>query len=203
MTEWRLFEEGTVPHVSTPEFFAPFPRTPHLEQPDHRPRLLAAAELVRDLAGDQARTLSDLGCGDGGLLSLVQASFTSAWGYDLQPGNAEGWPVRDVTAELLDVFGTGRDRARTGDVATMTEVLEHVADPHGVLRWLAGRSRYLVCSSPANETGDYHGPEHAWAWDMAGYTAMITGAGWAIRRHELCGRYQLVQAASPEAQWLP
>lgn len=194
MTEWKLFD-GDVPHVSTAAFHADRARAPHLEQPGHRRRLLAAAVMVRAAAAELGApcTFSDVGCGDGGLLSLVQGAFTDAWGYDFCPANTAGWAERGVTAEFLDVFADP-GRARLGDVTAATEVLEHLADPHGVLVWIRAHSARLVCSSPHGEDNRSHAAEHAWAWDTQGYAAMITGAGWVIGQHELAGPFQVVSA---------
>jgi Methionine biosynthesis protein MetW len=142
MAEWKLFD-GDVPHVSTREFHADRPRAPHLEQPQHRPRLERAAEYVlsaADLIGPEA-TVSDLGCGDGGLLSLIKP--IASWGYDFAPANAAGWTERGVTATQLDVFGADRDQVEFGDVTCVTEggftLLHHqkVGNFQVVLGWRA------------------------------------------------------------------
>lgn len=196
MNEWRLFSEGEVPHVSTLAYFSQQPRAPHLEQPNHRPRLEYAARWLRELRDDAGvRTFSDLGCGDGGLLQLVDGVFDRAWGYDLQPSSREGWPERGVTAYALDIFGADQERVEFGDVVAMTEVLEHLANPHEALRWvLSARPRFLVASSPHNESSEVHCPEHAWAWDHTGFLAMIEGAGWRVTRHEDVDTTQIVLA---------
>lgn len=197
MSEWKLFPDGEIPFVSTLGYFGQQPRAPHLDQPHHVPRLHRAAEFLAQAVSEGARTLSDLGCGDGGLLSLVQGQFSRAWGYDLQPSSTGGWPERGVTATWLDAFGKDRDRVELGDAVAMTEVLEHVADPHGVLAWAHENdgTRWLVASSPFTETPAVHGPEHCWAWDQQGYSRMITAAGWDITRHEECGgMFQVVLA---------
>lgn len=195
MSEWRLFT-GDYPQVSTAEFHADRERAPHLEQPAHRPRLLAAAELVREAAG-LARlvgvaTVSDLGCGDGGLLSLVQDDVDEAWGYDFCPANAEGWVERGVTAEFLDVFGADSAKVHFGAIAVVTEVLEHLADPHSAVRWIAEHSRLIVCSSPWNEGPWGYDPCHAWAWDRDGYRALLEGNGVRVLKHEDADRFQLI-----------
>jgi predicted TPR repeat methyltransferase len=200
--EFKLFD-GDVPHVSTPEFHADRPRAPHLEQPIHRPRLelaaamvLAAATVHSGRTGAQA-TLSDLGCGDGGLLSLAQDQLADAWGYDFSPANAEGWTERGVKAEALDVFGADRDRVRFGDITTCTEVLEHIADPHGAVRWIGEHSSYLIASSPWNE-GPGHADEcHAWAWDQAGYRALIEQGGFRVLRQDTVFQFQVVLGWRP------
>ena len=195
MAEYKLFE-GAVPYVSTAEFHADRPRAPHLEQAGHQERLHLAAEFVREaLSRPDAFTVSDLGCGDGGLLSLIKdVAGITAWGYDFCPANAAGWTERDVTAYARDVF-LDLDAAVIGSVVVMTETLEHLADPHGVLTRLRERGvAHLICSSPWNENPNNHSPEHAWAWDLEGYASMIESAGWLIERHQQAGLFQVVLA---------
>jgi SAM-dependent methyltransferase len=192
---WKLFD-GDVPHVSTFAFHEHRPRAPHLEQDLHRPRLLAAAGLVRAAVRmSGGGTVTDLGCGDGGLLQLLGGEIR-AWGYDFCPANAAGWAERGVEAEALDVFGADRARVRLGDVVVLTEVLEHIADPVGVLRWVHGSAAsHLVCSSPWDETPNWHDECHAWAMDWQGYRDLVTMAGWRILRHDKVDRFQLILAA--------
>jgi hypothetical protein len=196
VTEWKLFD-GDTAYVSTSEFHAGRERAPHLEQPGHRDRLHAAAGLVRSCAAPQRR-YADLGCGDGGLLSLCQHVFERAWGYDFQPSNAPGWAERGVTAEQLDVFGKDWNRVNLGHVVSCTEVLEHLTDPHGALRQVHSTwpVEYLVCSSPVNEHAGAHDECHAWAWDYDGYEQLVTGAGFRLIEHVLTGSYQLIRAVA-------
>lgn len=202
MAEWKLFD-GAVPHVSTFEFHEHRDRVAHLEQEGlHRERLIGAGAMVRtavDALGGSA-TVSDLGCGDGGLLSVVQAmpGVSRAWGYDFQPSNAAGWAERSVSAQALDVYGADRGVVEVGDIAIATEVLEHLADPHGAVRWIAGKARYLVASSPFLETDLTHGAEHAWAWDREGYRDLIVSAGFDVVLHETITWSQLILARSRE-----
>lgn len=184
-----------MPYVSTFEFHQDRERAPHLEQQWHQGRLHKALEYATTLADGGPLRISDLGCGDGGLLSLLQQlPGATAWGYDFAPANAAGWAERGVTAYAADVFGSQWDSIEVGHLAVMTEVLEHLADPHGVLKRLRGRAAHLVCSSPWNESRNNHCAEHAWAWDLEGYAAMIEAAGWRITRHEQVGFFQVVLA---------
>jgi len=202
MTFWKLFD-GDTPHVSTAAFHADRERAPHLEQGVHRPRLDKAAELVtwyRHHASIGALTVVDLGCGDGGLLSLLARyprEEIEAWGYDFQPSNQQGWTERGVDGRYADVFATGDTfhGIELAELAVMTEVLEHVADPWTVLRRLhAAGVRAVVASSPATETDHSHCAEHAWAFDEAGYADLFTTSGWEILRHERVGMFQVVAA---------
>lgn len=178
VNEWKLFT-GDRPDVSTFEFHEHRPRAPHLEQPDHHGRLHAAAELIR---GITPRSVVDLGCGDGGLLSLIKD--IPSWGYDFHPSSAQGWVERGVQAERRDVFNT-RDVPRWGHLVVLTEVLEHLVDPHSVVAWVACHAEWVVASSPKDETGDDHGDCHAWAWDMDGYRALFEPHFDVIRHHVL------------------
>lgn len=188
MSEWRLFT-GDTPYVATLDFHHDRERAPHLEQADHRARLLRTAKLVRSL---NPGSVVDLGCGDGGLLSLLRG--TDAWGYDFQPSNEPAWAQRGVTAERRDVFNT-RDVPRWGELAVLTEVLEHLADPHGTVEWVARNARYIVASSPHTETAERHGDCHAWAWDLDGYRALIE-PHFEILTHETVDWSQLITGRS-------
>lgn len=188
MTVWRLFDTE-VPHVSTLDFHRDRERAPHLEQPAHHDRLHHAAKLIRDLA---PASVVDLGCGDGGLLSLI--TDIPSWGYDWQPSNAAGWAERGVTAEAADVFESRRV-PRWGECAVATEVLEHVADPPGVVEWISRHATYVVASSPAFETGAAASECHAWAFDFDGY-ADLFAPHFEILTHEIVGWTQLLSGRS-------
>lgn len=217
MAEWRLFD-GPTPQVSTYAYHQHRERVPHLEQPGHQGRLTVAADFVLDAAarltgnGEWGQaTVTDLGCGDGGLLSLVQHHplIGRAVGYDWAPANVAGWAERGVTGYRLDVLSPAarRDPAflaghpLVADITVATEVLEHLQDPHGTLHWLAARlsarGGWLVCSSPHDEHAGSHDASHAWAWDVDGYRALVEGAGWRVVRHQPVDRFQVVQARHP------
>lgn len=188
MTEWRLFD-GDTPAVSTFAFHEHRERAPHLEQTHHHDRLVRTADLIREIG---PASIVDLGCGDGGLLSLIRD--LPSWGYDFAPANAAGWAERGVTAEARDVFNS-RDVPRWGHLAVLTEVLEHVADPHGIVEWVSRNVGWVVASSPRNETGADHADCHAWAWDMDGYRALIE-PHFEVVGHEPAGWSQIIVGRS-------
>lgn len=202
MSEWKLFD-GERAAVSTAEFHTYRARAPHLEQWAHQGRLYLAQEFVLDAASRATHvpvTVSDLGCGDGGLLQLLAASdIVHAYGYDFQPSNAIGWAERNVTGRPVNVFDSGEiinSEVDLADIVVMTEVLEHLTRPHDVVREIFehGVTRFIVASSPWTESDVSHDECHAWAWDQAGYRALFEDAGFTVVRHETTGMFQVIMA---------
>jgi 2-polyprenyl-3-methyl-5-hydroxy-6-metoxy-1,4-benzoquinol methylase len=196
VTEWQLFETGTVPEWTTPQWYSGRERAPHVEQSAHRGRLLLAADMATQAIHNDStlKSLVDLGCGDGGLLALFQPlSFerdVPMWGYDLQESNvAPAVAERDVDVRYGDVVAGDIE---WGDVAVTTEMLEHLLDPHEFVRRIAQHSRVIVASSPFTETDQSHYEFHVWAWDQAGYIALIEDAGFHVARHQTVDMFQVI-----------
>lgn len=183
MMEVRFFDPGTVPEHTTAPWYEQRDRAPHLEQDGHRGRLELAADFVREAIIDYgAMSLSDMGAGDGGLLSLIGGEI-SAWGYDLMPANVEAAQnERGVNVTRADIL---KDEVTYGEVAVFTEVLEHLIDPHGLLA--ACPSRIVIASCPDGETVESHYEYHLWGFDMDGFRAMFEAAGYEVVRHESIG----------------
>lgn len=189
--EWKLFEGRS--HVSTAEFHADRETAPHLEQVFHQERLKTAAELAtKACRAYHIATVVDLGCGDGGLLSLLPDDLTS-WGYDFQPSNVASAPRRGVDVRYANFL---EDDIAYGELALCTECIEHLEDPHGFLERLSHNVRLLVCSSPMNETDEWHDTLHAWAWDVEGYRAMLDSAGFDVLETREVWPFQVHVAAA-------
>jgi 2-polyprenyl-3-methyl-5-hydroxy-6-metoxy-1,4-benzoquinol methylase len=190
VTEYRFFDEGTVPAHCTSAWYAERERAPHLEQPAHRPRLVKAAEYVREAVHVLgARSISDLGAGDGGLLSLVQNLAVPSWGYDLMPANVEAAVNERHVAVSLGNFE--KDDVQYGECVVLTEVLEHLRHPHETLRTLPPVVRFVVASSPNGETWESHYEFHTWGWDTSAYRGMFAGAVWNVLKHEAIPGFQV------------
>lgn len=201
MTEWQLFEPGTIPEWTTPQWYSDRERAPHVEQSAHRGRLLLAAEMATQAiqADPTLKSLADLGCGDGGLLALLQPlSFdrdVPMWGYDLQETNVRpAVAEREVDVRYGDVVAGDIE---WGDIAVTTEMLEHLLDPHEFVRRIAQHSRVIVASSPFTETDQSHYEFHVWAWDISGYIALIEQAGYEVARHQTVDMFQVVMGVRP------
>lgn len=196
MIEHRFYPADEVPIVSTSEWHAPRARARHLEEEPHGGRLHQSLEFARLAAADGAASLVDLGAGDGGFLSLVAAHLPQleAWGYEFTPANLEGALERGVTVHQANFL---EQELEWGDIAVITEVLEHLDDPHGQverIRWEGGR--WLICSSPIGETPESHDEAHVWGWDMEAYAAMVTKAGWQVTHHTQVGIFQVLAATA-------
>ena len=172
--EWKLFDKDS--DFTKVEWYWDREAAHHLEEIGHRDRLLVARNLVLEAHAMGAKTAVDLGCGDGGLLQLLKDTPVKAWGYDLMPKNIEhAVAVRDVDARYTDF---NSDDIEYGDITIMTEVLEHMIDPHKIVRELP--SKFLIASSPYNENDKSHYEFHLWAWNQQGYDALITQGGYRI-----------------------
>jgi SAM-dependent methyltransferase len=185
VTEWRLFEKGTIPYFSTDEFFATHPWIEPAHQIGHAERMEMVADAFRDLISNaHVTSVLDLGCGDGSLLRMIRENV------------APGAKLRGITRspdDAMHALAYGLD-VEVGnfltsviqweEVTIMTEVLEHLYDPHGFLARI--ESKYLIASSPSAETSDWHYEHHTWAWDLVGYLDLIEDAGWHILDQREC-----------------
>jgi len=199
MAEHRLFDPADPPEWLDPEWWRDRPHCDHLASPTgaHVARLHAAATLAAKLAHETSVPVVDLGAGDGALLSLLPETVrTKSFGYDVISNDiiyaqrARGVELRP-TANLFDDLDYSE--FELGPVIVLTEVLEHMANPHGFLAKLHARPevRYVVASSPYTETPDKHEWNHAWTWDVAGYRTMFAEAGFDARQFYLIEWSQL------------
>ncbi len=191
MTEYRL-QEST--HPSTYEYHQHRERVPHLEQSWHNGRLYAAAKMVRKL---KPKDVVDLGCGDGGLLSVMLAQGLRCWGYDFQPSNAEGWEQRQVEGYQADIFNDISFQPKWGECVVVTEVLEHLSHPHEVVKWIAESAKYIVASSPKDEVPSDHlsCDSHIWSWDWQGYEDLLS-PHFVIVEHKAADWSQVISGKS-------
>lgn len=206
MGEWRLFPEGTIPECTTAAWYAGRERAPHLEQGGgHTERLIETAAQVHAAARahfELPPTVSDLGSGDGGLLSLLDLTqVLHAWGYDLQQTNVDAAENdRHVNVYYGDVVEgwylesevIGRAPIMWGAISVCTEMLEHLIDPHAFVRTIAEHSRVLVASSPWMERPGSAYEFHTWAWDQEGYRALLEQGGFEVVRQQICGGFQVL-----------
>jgi len=181
VTEWKLFE-GDVAPFTDDEFYRDREAAHHMEQEGHRDRLLKALEYAQYAKQElNCKRFSDLGCGDGGLVEEGHARGLHVWGYDMQPLNVKyAQESRGVDVRLTNFEKD--DTIEYGDCSILTEVLEHVSDPHGLVKNLP--SRVIIASSPVWETDENHYEFHNYAWDKEGYANLIEQGEYKIIKHE-------------------
>jgi len=181
MTEWKLFDQ------QVPEPAASLPARPWMSL-EGQPGFTQRAGLVAGLARWAApvRSVTDLGCGDGSLLARLRDVLLPAdipmWGYDLGKADLAYGQQRGLDLRSGDI--TKPHRLEYGELVIATEVAEHLEDPEDFLRGI--QAALLIVSSPSAETGDWHNPIHAWAWDRAGYDELVRRSGWTPVWHAGC-----------------
>lgn len=198
--EYKLF--GETPQFHDAEFYKDRPVSDHINEPNHQPRMLRALREVQYLVKDfPIHSLADFGAGNGGFLHEVRKRHPHlrVWGYDMQPSNIawakEKYGVNVYSSDITNPTAA----ADAADIVVLTETLEHLVDPHQVLRNLIAEIgidiRYIVASSPANETPEHHYEFHLWAWTETSFPDMFTAAGWTVEKHFVDQGTQFVVAS--------
>lgn len=198
--EYAFFDRttGQPPFFSTQEFHNDREAAPHIEQHGmQRDRLLLAAALVLELCTDETnaiRTVTDVCCGDGGLLEYLSPFLKQKgidfWGYEFQPSNIkDGVNKRGVDVRYADV---ANEDIQLGDLTIMTECLEHFHKPHEMVQKVAERSPFIVISGPNGEVPEAHYEFHTWGWSWPAYENLIKQAGYKVLRHEESSIFQVM-----------
>jgi predicted TPR repeat methyltransferase len=199
--EWKLFDPGNPPRVADPVFLRDQPWMRLETQPGFVPRAGMVDGMVAEVLKwfrPHIEWVTDIGCGDGAMLRQLNARLLKAgikpadiWGYDVGAADIAYATQMGQQAQQLD-FVSSLETLRLGDLNIMTEVLEHLTDPAGFLAALyteamdRGREHsFLVATSPAAETGEWHNEIHLWAWDAAGYRDLFERAGWEVLHTDL------------------
>lgn len=200
--ETNLYEGQPFPF--TAEWYEGREHAPHLEQGIHRPRMLKVADIAVRSATDRGyASIVDLGAGDGGTLSLLEVlrlppNDVQMWGYDLMQVNVDyAKTVRNVDIRCLDFVDEPIDWA---ELTIITECLEHLENPHGMVRRIGTYSKAIIASSPASETVESHDECHAWVWDTEGYASLIREGGFEIIEHHVVSEgydFQVVLGVLP------
>lgn len=174
------YKKFTTPHSHDKEFYQDREMADHINQGEHRPRLLYVLEEVKQILAEHPEySVADFGCGNGGLLELIPTE--KKWGYDLQPSNVTDAQEKERPVTFRDFVNEPVDYA---DIIIMTETLEHLVDPHGYLKKLKDLGvKHIIASTPAYETETFHAPFHLWVWTEDSFADVFKGSGWTVNKH--------------------
>jgi hypothetical protein len=170
----------------------------HDRWPDHIERVRASADLIERYGG-QIQTAADLSCGDAMILRYVSAAVKLT---DVYLGDLNGVPdrVADLTAwrrdrralgvhtvpgALPDSLWSLPEAALPVDLLILSETLEHVPDPDGLLRQARNFATYLFVSTPVDEPVGSNNLEHYWGWGTGDIQEMLQAAGWFPMERQL------------------
>lgn len=191
--EYKLF---TSPQFHDDIFYKNREEADHIHQENgHRQRLLEVVEMVKKITKNRKQTrIVDLGCGNGGLLhELQELGYKNIKGYDLQPSNVEGSKKYNVPVEYLD-FVNNIENIENANIYILTEVLEHLVDPHKLLSDIKDKCKYVIASTPWNETDTSHYEYHLWAWTDGSLADVFRDAGYTVESHYVSGISQFIMA---------
>lgn len=157
----------------------------HINEPGHKQRLLQALDLVIEICAIyDIETISDLGAGNGGLLSHMQHIGPKCWGYDMSPlAVKDGIERYKVDLRLLDIIELFD--FEVGEIVVMTEYLEHLVRPHDLVNclFLRKNTKFIVASVPGFEDVKKPYEFHLWSWHGTAFADMFTRIGWKVERH--------------------
>lgn len=178
MARIKTFEQ---PHSHDAEWYKDRELADHINQGDHRPRLMQVLEYLKDIVHPHD-SICDFGCGNGGLIREIRKEMPNTiWGYDLQPSNVEDAKEKNTPVFYSDFIN---EDCNYPDIAICTEVLEHLVDPDAFLQKLKLNGvRVIIASSPDYETADFHAPFHLWVFTENSYKEMFEQNGWIVDVH--------------------
>lgn len=139
----------------------------HHNFPSHQLRVdhtVALGQALLREAGIALPAVADLSCGNA---EIPRALSPCPVLGDLAPGYALTGPIEHTIVKVTHV-----------DLFVLSETLEHLDEPEGILTAIRKCASLLLTSTPLGETEDTN-PEHYWGWDQDGVRDMLAGAGWA------------------------
>lgn len=148
----------------------------HTKWPEHVARVEHTQKVLTHwgfLAN--GRTVADLSCGDGAIVTGSRWRWEEWWLGDIAP-TIDTWlsgPIKQ-TIERIPVV----------DFFVCSETLEHVERPAELLTAIRRKARHLLLTTPHAEWDDGN-REHYWGWDAAGIGGLLGSNGWTARHFEL------------------
>lgn len=174
------------PHSHDAEWYKYRDVADHINQINHRPRLIQVQEYLLELLENHPNyTICDFGCGNAGLIREIQSKVTNKlWGYDLCPANVNDAHQKGNSDNVFYKDFINDADINYPDIVICTEVLEHLVDPDSFIKKLLNNGvKYIIASSPDYETPNNHEPYHLWVFNGDSYKHMFIDAGWDVLLH--------------------
>lgn len=136
-------------------------------QDSQRPRVDLARGLIHNIIGrekgrDRMRIV-ELGCSAGDISGYFSWEDHDVMGVDLVPGAVDAARARYPQMTVMKSDATAMTPTPC-DILVLTEFLEHIDDPIGLVkRWLP-LARYAVIGHPVDDPGGIE-PGHAWSYN--------------------------------------
>lgn len=150
-------------------------RYDHTRWEDHIQRVQATIDFIHAwTTPSQRRIVADMSCGDAAIARGVQDAKLLLLG-DISASDEYPYQGRiEHTVPLLGYVS----------LFILSETLEHIDDPHDLLRKIHTRASYLLITTPLDEQDDGN-PEHYWGWDEDGVRELLSDTGWTPINHAL------------------
>ncbi len=137
-------------------------------------------------------TCLEIGCGAGLITAELAGAFNEVSAVDSCEALLDAAPkLPNVTYHWSDADKIDWPTLAPFRVMFLSEILEHVRDPHKLVAGCAGIADFIVASSPIgealsdkpfdlaayDETPEHHedGSGHIWAWDLEGFASLFEG----------------------------
>jgi 2-polyprenyl-3-methyl-5-hydroxy-6-metoxy-1,4-benzoquinol methylase len=188
------------PHSHDAEWYKDREAVDHINQSNHRPRLLQVQDyLIELLAKHPNYTICDFGCGNAGLVREIQSKVSNKiWGYDLCPANVKDAHSKGNENNVFYTDFINDNNLEYPDIVICTEVLEHLVDPDAFITKLLNNGvKYIIASSPNYETPTNHEPYHLWVFNGDSYKEMFIDTGWDVITHHKAD-FQYIVAKRPK-----
>lgn len=104
-------------------------------------------ELWSRVSDDPPRSVLEVGCGEGAVLSTLAAGGWPVRGIEISASGVAAAQGRGLDVEVYDGVTVPADDSSI-DLVVLTHVMEHLPDPRGVLQELARVGRYIAIEVP-------------------------------------------------------